>query len=193
MKKILKFTLLLIFPFNILFAAPTSNNKGNETWEIQLKFLPKNLTELKKLQQSKLLNPQDTVACYIAAICRYPESQEDAMEMIEFLNGPTELTPYDKQFYNDRLHDKEYLPKSYLKGSSPENNYSPTEPFTVIISSNPYSYEQENFVKLFVKSSGADSPRPITLRLKPSTGEWFLWDQALLGGIRIPASLDPWN
>ena len=35
MKKILKFTLLLIFPFNILFAAPTSNNKGNETWEIQ--------------------------------------------------------------------------------------------------------------------------------------------------------------
>ena len=49
MKKILKFTLLLIFPFNILFAAPTSNNKGNETWEIQLKFLPKNLTELKKL------------------------------------------------------------------------------------------------------------------------------------------------
>ena len=86
MKKILKFTLLLIFPFNILFAAPTSNNKGNETWEIQLKFLPKNLTELKKLEQSKLLNPQDTVACYIAAICRYPESQEDAMEMIEFFS-----------------------------------------------------------------------------------------------------------
>ena len=79
MKKILKFTLLLIFPFNILFAASTSNNKGNETWEIQLKFLPKDLTELKKLEQSKLLNPQDTVACYIAAICRYPESQEDAM------------------------------------------------------------------------------------------------------------------
>ena len=45
MKKILKFTLLLIFPFNILFAAPTSNNKGNETWEIQLKFLPKNLVK----------------------------------------------------------------------------------------------------------------------------------------------------
>ena len=115
------------------------------------------------------------------------------MEMIEFLNGPTELTPYDKQFYKDRLRDKEYLPKSYLKGSSPENNYNPTEPFTVVISSNPYSYEQENLVKLFVRSSGADSPRPITLRLKPSTGEWFLWDQALLSGIRIPASLDPWK
>ncbi|WP_022820297.1 DUF6935 domain-containing protein [Fusobacterium russii] len=193
MKKFLKLVLFLMFPFNILFAAPASNTKKNETWEIQLKSLPKNLKELKSLEQAKLSSPQDTAACYIAAICRYPESQEDAMEMIEFLNGPTELTAYDKQFYKDRLREKEYLPKSYLKGSSPENNYSPTKPYTVIISSNPYSYEQENIVKLFVKSSGADSPRPITLRLKPSTGEWFLWDQALLAGIRVPASSDPWK
>ena len=113
--------------------------------------------------------------------------------MIEFLNGPNELTAYDKQFYKDRLQGKEYLPKSYLKGSSPENNYIPSEPLIITVSSNKYSYDQENIVKLFVKSSGADSPRPITLRLKPSTGEWFLWDQALLSGIRIPASSDPWK
>lgn len=193
MKKIFKLVLFLIFPFNVLFAAPASNNKGNETWEIQLNFLPKNLSELKELKQAKLSSPQDTAACFIAAICRYSESPEDTMEMIEFLNGPTELTAYDKQFYKDRLYEKEYLPKSYLKGSKPENNYNPTKPYTVIISSNPYSYDQENIVKLFIKSSGADSPRPITLRLKPSTGEWFLWDQALLAGIRIPASSDPWK
>lgn len=193
MKKILKLALFLMFPFNVIFAAPASNNKGNETWEIQLKFLPKNLSELKELKQAKLSSPQDTAACFIAAICRYSESPEDTMEMIEFLNGPTELTAYDKQFYKDRLYEKEYLPKSYLKGTKPENNYSPTKPYTVIISSNPYSYDQENIVKLFIKSSGADSPRPITLRLKSSTGEWFLWDQALLAGIRIPASSDPWK
>ena len=193
MKKFLKFTLLFMFPFNMLFASPALGNKENETWEIQLKFLPKNLTELKSLEQAKLSSPQDTVACYIAAICRYPESKEDALEMIEFLNGPNELTAYDKQFYKDRLQGKEYLPKSYLKGSSPENNYIPSEPLIITVSSNKYSYDQENIVKLFVKSSGADSPRPITLRLKPSTGEWFLWDQALLSGIRIPASSDPWK
>ena len=34
-------------------------------------------------------------------------------------------------------------------------------------------------------------PRPITLRRKGS-GQWFLWEQALMTGIRAPASADPW-
>jgi hypothetical protein len=32
----------------------------------------------------------------------------------------------------------------------------------------------------------------VTLRLKPSTGQWFLWDQMLLAGIREPKSKDAW-
>jgi len=36
-------------------------------------------------------------------------------------------------------------------------------------------------------------PRPIKLRQKPSTGEWFLWEYSSpLSGIRIPAAEDPW-
>ena len=41
-----------------------------------------------------------------------------------------------------------------------------------------------------VKSGGADSPRQVVLRSKPSTGQWFLWDQFLLSGIRKPKSQD---
>ena len=37
------------------------------------------------------------------------------------------------------------------------------------------------------------APRPVKLRQKPSTGEWFLWEYSSpLSGIRIPASQDPW-
>ena len=45
---------------------------------------------------------------------------------------------------------------------------------------------------LYVVCSGADSPRPLKLRMKPSTGQWFLWEQQLLAGIRIPKAADPW-
>ena len=43
-----------------------------------------------------------------------------------------------------------------------------------------------------VESGGADSPRQIRLRTKPSTGEWFLWEQFILSDIRPPKSADPW-
>ena len=58
----------------------------------------------------------------------------------------------------------------------------------------PYSRSQlaEGYLTLYVNCSGADSPRPLKLRKKPSTGQWFLWEQQLLAGIRIPAAADPW-
>jgi len=46
---------------------------------------------------------------------------------------------------------------------------------------------------VFLKTAGADSPRPMKLRQKASTGEWFLWEySSILSGIRIPAVEDPW-
>ena len=38
-----------------------------------------------------------------------------------------------------------------------------------------------------------DSPRPMKLRQKASTGQWFLWEySSIFSGIRIPAAQDPW-
>ena len=41
-------------------------------------------------------------------------------------------------------------------------------------------------------SGGADNPRPIKLRKKPSTGQWFLNDIQCLSDIRVPVAEDPW-
>ena len=52
---------------------------------------------------------------------------------------------------------------------------------------------EPGYLRLFLRTAGADSPRPIKLRQKPSTGEWFLWEYSSpLSGIRIPAAQDPW-
>ena len=56
----------------------------------------------------------------------------------------------------------------------------------------PNSRVDDNLVTLWLKSGGADTERQITLRKKVSTGEWFLWGQNLLVGIREPKSQDPW-
>ena len=52
---------------------------------------------------------------------------------------------------------------------------------------------EEGYLRVFVSTPGADAPRPIKLRQKPSTGEWFLWEYSSpLSGIRTPTALDPW-
>lgn len=57
--------------------------------------------------------------------------------------------------------------------------------------SNHTSNVEDGYCKLFIPCGGADDPRPIKLRRK-GNGQWFLWEQYLMTGIRIPASADPW-
>lgn len=52
--------------------------------------------------------------------------------------------------------------RSYLVGSTPENNYTPVQPYRVTVSENTYSRTQfvDGYLTLYVACSGADSPRP---------------------------------
>lgn len=142
--------------------------------EITLNSLPKTLDELKAMPQAALTVPEEVAALTVAALALYPENPAETEKMLDFLRGPRPLNGIDKQFIRDRFRGKEYLMRSYLVGSTPENNYTPVQPYRVTVSENTYS------------------PRPLKLRNKPSTGQWFLWEQQLLTGIRIPQVADPW-
>ena len=104
------------------------------------------------------------------------------------------MTPYDSQFLRDRLRGKEYLPLAYFAGATPQNSYVPTQPYVLNVLADPRPQDIERgYLRVFIATPGADSPRPIKLRQKPSTGEWFLWEYSSpLSGIRIPAAQDPW-
>ncbi|MGN1442719.1 MAG: DUF6935 domain-containing protein, partial [Acutalibacteraceae bacterium] len=133
----------------------------------------------------------DTAALTVLALSLYPENKEQSFAMLEALRGPRPLSNMDKQFIADRFRGKDYVMRSYFDGSSPENDYTPSEPYTVTVSENQYSYAEPNFAKLFIACSGADSPRPVQLR-KAKDGKWVLWEQFLLTGIRQPESSNPW-
>ena len=160
---------------------------------ITFKELPENLSQLQALPESSLDTPFKTAALTVCALCAYAADKDAGIEMLNFLKGPQPLSPYDLQFLKDRFMDgKTYVPLSYFEGAVPGNNYSPSEPLTIEVFSNPYSYDNEGYAKLYIRSGGADTERPITLRKRGSDGKWFLWEQMLLADIRKPVASDPW-
>lgn len=123
----------------------------------------------------------------------YPEQGGRHCRHESFTRSPPHA-PMDSQFLQDRLRGKAYLPFAYYEGASPRNNYQPGIPYVLSIQEDPRPQDIEpGYLRLFLKTAGADSPRPIKLRKKESTGEWFLWEySSILSGIRMPASEDPW-
>jgi len=168
----------------------SSGSTKKET--ITFAALPANLGELQALPEASLDTPFKTAALAIAALCRYEADPAAAVEMLDFLKGPESVSAYEKQFYRDRLAGKQYKTLSFFAGATPDNGYVPTKPYSITVSENPYSYSEENWATLYVQSGGADSPRPVKLRKKPSTGQWFLNEVQCLADIRVPKEQDPW-
>jgi len=154
--------------------------------------LPSNVNELNNSPLISLDTPFKTVALTMAVLCNYERNKDETFAMLDVLSGPSPLSPYDRQFLNDRLHGKGYKAFSFFEGAKPENGYKPMTPYTIEVSDNKYSYDEENWAILYVKSAGADSSRPVKLRKKPSTGQWFLSEIQCLSDIRTPVSEDPW-
>ncbi len=164
---------------------------GNKSVNVVFDRLPNTLEDFKRLPQAALSNPFDTAAMTVLAFCFYPQNPELSLSMLNELRGPRPLSGGDMQFIRDRFRDKDYVPRSYFKGSVPANDYTPQTPYTVNVSENPYSYQTENYAMLYVHSGGADSPRGIQLR-KAKDGKWYLWEQYILADIRKPESENPW-
>lgn len=175
--------------------AQTAAGGGSASWSLRFDVLPASLAELRALSESALTEPQHAAALAVAALCAYCADPAASIAMLNFLKGPTPLSPYEVQFLADRMRGKEYLPLSYFAGAKPENSYTPDRPYTICVFETPHSRAQlaEGYLQLYVRSGGADAPRPVKLRRRQSSGQWLLWEQILLGDIRPPASADPWS
>lgn len=155
--------------------------------------LPADFDEFEALAQEMMAQPEGTTGLLIVALKTYVKDRETGLAMLDFLHGPRPLSTRDKQFIRDRMMDKPYLPDSYCLGARVENNYSPDQPLTIEVLPDPIPAESDEFTRLRLTSSGADSPRIVTLRRKKSGDQWFLWDYpGVVTGIRIPAKDDPW-
>ena len=173
-------------------SAPGSGAPQQGSYTFTFARLPESVDEMRSLPEASLDTPYKTAALTVCALCAYAAAPEIGKEMLDFLKGPEPLSGYEISFLNDRFRDGKYVPFSYFAGATPENNYTPGEPFRVTVFSNPYSFQSENRATLHLNSGGADNPRQIKLKLKPSENKWYLEEQMILVGIRTPKAADPW-
>lgn len=166
---------------------------GNKREKFTFASLPESLAEMQALPEASLDTPFKTAALTVLALCAYAADKNIGLEMLNWLRGPRPLNGQEISFLNDRFRDgKTYLPFTYFVGATPDNNYTPSQPYTIIIESNHVSGEEKDYMKLFIPCGGADDPRPIKMRQRGSDGKWFLWEQYLLTGVRTPQEADPW-
>ena len=173
-------------------AKTTVQSFGSKSETFTFAALPESLAEMKALPEAELTSPYQTAALTLCALCAYAADKNIGTEMLNFLRGPRPLSGMDISFLNDRFRDGTHVPFSYFEGATPDNNYTPDEPYKLTIFTNPYSDDNPGYMKVFLESGGADNPREIVLRQRGSDGKWFLWEQFILVGIRDPKSADPW-
>jgi len=173
--------------------AVQSVGKGrNHTESFTFASLPTNVAELQALPEASLDSAFKTTALTLAVLCNYEHNPEETIEMLNFLKGPGEVSGFEKQFIKEHLGSEGYKARSYFEGATPQNSYKPDVPYKITVIENPYSFDNADWATLYVKSGGADNPRPMKLRRKPSTGQWFLVEIQCLSDIRVPVEEDPW-
>ena len=162
--------------------------------QVSIRSIPGSLQEFEKLADELRLSKEGVCALFLCAVRLFDQNRDDGIAAMNILRGPRPMTPYDAQFLRDRLRGKSYLPLAYFAGATPQNGYCPKAPYVLDVLPDPRPQDvEEGYCRLFIKTTGADSPRPIKLRQKASTGEWFLWEySSALSGIRIPVQEDPW-
>ena len=158
----------------------------------------KKLNSKEELEKVDRTSPENVAALLIHSFCNYiPKNEENFYDMLQYLYGEFQpLSELMKQNIKDRMMQNEkykFIGNSYFEGANPNNDYTPTG-FGIEITRNDYSETEEGFMRLFLKSGGADSLRPLTLKLAKD-GNYYIWSDScigLLSDIRKPESNNPW-
>ena len=165
---------------------------------VRLRELPRSVEDYVSLQQSLARTPEGGAAMMVLALLLYVEDQDlgqacltqavDEKHLRDRRRGGGEqrLRVRDAQLIRSQLQAHPHIPRSYLVGATPDNGYRlPDPPLAVRFAENPYAGSPDSGrVKAFVVSSGADSPRPVTVQ-RDARGIWRAWEwSSLLLGIR---------
>ena len=171
----------------------SDNNKSEKQTgkkSVEFSSLPVKLDKFKTLPQAEMKSPYDTAAMFVVALTLYTQDRDESIAMINFLKGPSPLSQRELSLFKTQVTD--YLARSYFAGATPQNDYLPSQPYTVVVSDNAHSYAESGCVNLFVHCGGADSPRPIEMRLAKDSKWYLTGHSSLLAGIRKPESTNPW-
>ena len=164
---------------------------------MNIEFDKLNITK-EELMNYDRTNPFMVVGLYARVLCSFDKLNNNTIyELLQILLGEYQpLSGIAKQNILDRMMQNDkylYIGKSYFMGAIPDNDYTPTVPYTIAIEEDN-NYHQDGFKRLFLQSGGADNKRPIMLRLAKD-GNYYIWSDSYMGlmtDIRPPESMNPW-
>jgi hypothetical protein len=172
----------------------------SERVSVQIPSLPDSIEQFLDLRDRLATTPEGGAAMMVVALLAYAEAEELGEECLTCAVGSSRLVEGTQGYKGRQLSNaslqrirtqllgRAYLPRSYLSGAGPENGYElGGPPYRVECLHNPHSGDAASGrFKVFVVSSGADSPRPVTVAVN-DTGIWkaIEWS-SLLVGVRPP-------
>lgn len=160
--------------------------------------IPESLESFIKLRDDLAQTPAGAAVVMVLALYLYaraPESElanaaltlaVDRSRLRELPGGYQGwgILAIDFQRIQWQLRDSPWTPQSYFLGTESVHAYRlPASPYRFEVSENPYSGNPASGVfKVFVRSSGAASPRPVTLK-RNNRGLWkaLEWSSLLMG------------
>ncbi|HRY60671.1 MAG TPA: hypothetical protein P5266_00630 [Candidatus Fermentibacter sp.] len=172
--------------------APARRRREMQPVTVTIPAIPRDLNEFSGLARLISATPQGAAALMVLALEAFTRDGALGSAMIGIACGGTDgdggtgarMLPLVRM----QLERQPFSPRSYFDGATPSNGYRlPDTPPAMTFTSNDYSGDEgSGRFKVFIRCSGADSPRPVTCKLRED-GAWAAleWSSLLLG-VRDP-------
>lgn len=195
MKKAIALVILAAAAAGVVFA------DGNQIITVSVERFPSTIEDFVELRNELAVTPEGGAAVFVVAMNMHVDDPElgiqaftialDRDQLQEASDGYKGFKPGFRymNLIRSELKQKPYIAPSYFIGTSPSSGYRlPSPPYEIEVHTNPHSDISENEKKYFVRSTGADSVRPIYLK-KNNRGIWKVTNESLILGVRPPKEL----
>lgn len=155
--------------------------------EIFFDKMPASEEEFRELLLERIETPESAAALFVLALNIYLNDAELGISCLNML-CQNEISEKEEAAHFTPIRVKyPEIPRSYLKGSSPDNNYTPdASGYTVCVKLTKELWIRRKARTVYIGCSGTGTWRPITLLRVPPKVIWKKF------GIKREYENDPW-
>ncbi len=171
-----KLTLLLLALFGTLTLAPSPATKAPQSVTVEIPSIPKTAEEFIALRDKIATTPEGGVVMYLLAAHLYGTDHKLGLQAFTVALDTKNLMKGDggvkgwipNRSFSMKLKYLDEMPwagATYVSGTDVKDTYKlPALPWKYEILRNAYSEQSGGALRLLAKTSGADMPRPYTVR-----------------------------
>lgn len=159
--------------------------KPGQTASCSIAKMPTTEAEFDALQAQIGTEPQGGVMCFLAAMNVYVNNEEEGLSCLQkasYKIGGSDISTLKQKLRgpDDDSYVQKYLPFAHLKGATPENGYTPSNPLTIEVSVNngrPYSIlsaEDAPVIYMNFKTRGTDIGQRSVSVIRPYDSDYYV-------------------